>query len=89
MLASYLWDRPGYAAVAILVPLRLWAASTGVADCDESFNYWEAVHLFAAHDSYRRPLQTWEYAPNYALRSWAYVLPFAGLARLASYGAKG
>ena len=31
---------------------------------------------------WRRPFQTWEYAPNFALRSWAYVAPYALLAKL-------
>ena len=66
-------DRLTLAAVAVLVPLRLYGALvSGVADCDEVYNYWEGVHLLARSDgAFRRPLQTWEYAPNYALRSWA------------------
>ena len=77
-------DRLTLAAVAVLVPLRLYGALvSGVADCDEVYNYWEGVHLLARSDgAFRRPLQTWEYAPNYALRSWAYVAPYAAVARL-------
>ena len=77
-------DRLTLAAVAVLVPLRLYGALvSGVADCDEVYNYWEGVHLLARSDgAFRRPLQTWEYAPNYALRSWAYVAPYAAIARL-------
>ena len=42
-----------------------------ITDCDESFNYWEPLHhlLFPKQTSF----QTWEYAHNYALRSWAYL----------------
>ena len=81
-------DRLTLAAVAVLVPLRLYGALvSGVADCDEVYNYWEGVHLLARSDgAFRRPLQTWEYAPNYALRSWAYVAPYAAVARLADAG---
>ncbi|KAJ1454519.1 Alg9-like mannosyltransferase family-domain-containing protein [Pelagophyceae sp. CCMP2097] len=71
-------------ALAVLVPVQAFAAlASGVSDCDEVFNYWEAVHLFAAGSSrHRVALQTWEYAPHFALRSWAFVAPYAGLARL-------
>jgi alpha-1,2-mannosyltransferase len=54
-----------------------------IADCDEVFNYWEPLHyLLHGHG-----LQTWEYSPAYALRSYLYVvlhLPFALLARAAA-----
>ncbi|EGF80383.1 hypothetical protein BATDEDRAFT_11440, partial [Batrachochytrium dendrobatidis JAM81] len=38
-------------------------------DCDEVFNYWEPTHYL----QYGTALQTWEYAPQYAIRSWAYI----------------
>ena len=75
--------QPAAAALLALIPLRLlnaWLA--GVADCDETYNYWEAVCLLAAPHPVRRPLQTWEYAPEFALRSWAYVLPYAAISRI-------
>lgn len=40
-----------------------------VMDCDETFNYLEAAH-YALHGT---GMQTWEYAPQYGLRSWFYV----------------
>ena len=75
--------QPAAAALFALIPLRFlnaWLA--GVADCDETYNYWEAVCLLAAPHPFRRPLQTWEYAPEFALRSWAYVLPYAAISRI-------
>ncbi|KAI9202641.1 Alg9-like mannosyltransferase family-domain-containing protein [Polychytrium aggregatum] len=39
------------------------------ADCDEVFNYWEPTHYL----QYGWGLQTWEYSPVYAIRSWSYV----------------
>ena len=41
-----------------------------IPDCDEVFNYWEPLHyvLFGSG------LQTWEYAPTFALRSYAYLV---------------
>ena len=47
-------------------------------DCDETYNFWEPLHyvLFGSG------MQTWEYAPQYALRSWTYIELHAGLLRL-------
>jgi alpha-1,2-mannosyltransferase len=69
---------------AVLCAARLAAAaSCPVLDCDETFNFVEPVHYVL----YGRGLQTWEYSPAFALRTYAYVaahaaaaLPF-GLAR--------
>ncbi|KUJ16952.1 glycosyltransferase family 22 protein [Mollisia scopiformis] len=40
-----------------------------IQDCDETFNYWEPTHFI----SHAYGLQTWEYSPEYAIRSWLYV----------------
>ncbi|KXX76262.1 hypothetical protein MMYC01_207166 [Madurella mycetomatis] len=40
-----------------------------IQDCDETFNYWEPTHYL----SHGYGLQTWEYSPNYAIRSWLYI----------------
>lgn len=40
-----------------------------IQDCDETFNYWEPAHYL----SHGYGLQTWEYSPTYAIRSWLYV----------------
>ncbi|RMJ14375.1 hypothetical protein CDV36_005985 [Fusarium kuroshium] len=40
-----------------------------IQDCDETFNYWEPTHYL----SYGYGLQTWEYSPDYAIRSWLYI----------------
>lgn len=39
-------------------------------DCDEVFNYWEPMHYI----QYGRGMQTWEYSPEFSIRSWAYIL---------------
>lgn len=53
-----------------LVAARLLAAAVSpIPDCDEVFNFWEPTH-FVTHGS---GLQTWEWSPVYAIRSWAYV----------------
>ncbi len=41
-----------------------------ISDCDETFNFWEPLHYL--HHGYG--LQTWEYSPTYAIRSWSYIL---------------
>jgi alpha-1,2-mannosyltransferase len=56
-----------------------------ITDCDESMNYWEPTHYLL----YGRGLQTWEYSPSYALRSYAYAGLHAlmGLVLGAAWGA--
>ena len=53
--------------------------------CDETFNYWEPVHYVL----YGSGFQTWEYAPQYAFRSYGYVgiHAFIGLAVGGAWGA--
>ena len=40
-----------------------------IQDCDEVYNYWEPTHYL----NHGHGLQTWEYSPEYALRSWLYA----------------
>ncbi|KAI1073471.1 Alg9-like mannosyltransferase [Whalleya microplaca] len=40
-----------------------------IQDCDETFNYWEPTHYL----SHGYGLQTWEYSPDFAIRSWFYI----------------
>ena len=57
-----------------------------VQDCDEVFNYWEPTHYL----DHGYGLQTWEYSPEYALRSWLYIVIHAIPGRIASlFSAKG
>ncbi|KAJ2161124.1 mannosyltransferase [Coemansia sp. RSA 552] len=72
--AGRLWQaehalRFGKVFLALLVVRLVGAAAAPVQDCDEVFNYWEALHA----EQFGRGKQTWEYAPQFALRSWAYV----------------
>ena len=46
------------------------ALFNSISDCDETFNYWENMHYLI----YGKGFQTWEYAPQNALRSYAYIL---------------
>ncbi|KAH8727813.1 Alg9-like mannosyltransferase family-domain-containing protein [Phaeosphaeriaceae sp. PMI808] len=45
------------------------AAFAPIQDCDEVFNYWEPSHYL----NHGYGLQTWEYSPEYAIRSWTYT----------------
>lgn len=54
----------------ILLIIRLFSAVFNqVWDCDETYNYWEPLHF----SLYKYGFQTWEYAPQYALRSYLYI----------------
>ncbi|KJZ79165.1 hypothetical protein HIM_01316 [Hirsutella minnesotensis 3608] len=57
--AFYIFLAAGLVA-AVFAPIQ---------DCDETFNYWEPTHYL----SHGYGLQTWEYSPDYAIRSWLYV----------------
>jgi hypothetical protein len=59
-----------------IVAFYIFAAANIVAaffapiqDCDEVFNYWEPTHYL----NHGYGLQTWEYSPEYAIRSWTYT----------------
>lgn len=43
-----------------------------IPDCDETFNYWEPLNLLLRGFG----KQTWEYSPEFAIRSYAYLLPY-------------
>ena len=61
---------PTSTALIVLLAARTVAAlSVPISDCDEVFNYWDPMHLL----THGKALQTWEYHPRFALRSWAYV----------------
>ena len=65
------WTPAPHTALKLLLAARLSAAIwSGISDCDETFNYWEPTH----HLLYGQGLQTWEYDPRFALRSYLYLL---------------
>lgn len=57
---------------AILAPIQ---------DCDEVFNYWEPTHYL----NHGYGLQTWEYSPEYAIRSWTYAGIHASIIWIGSF----
>ena len=70
ILAFYLFGAVNTVA-ALYAPIQ---------DCDEVFNYWEPTHYL----THGYGLQTWEYSPDYAIRSWFYVLLHAIVGKFAS-----
>lgn len=64
------WAPLPYTAFKAILSARLCAAVwNNIADCDETFNYWEPTHYLM----YGKGLQTWEYSPAFAIRSYAYL----------------
>lgn len=65
------WAPSWRGTFAVLLAVRIaWAAVAVIGDCDEVYNYWEPLHQLG----FGRAFETWEYAPQYAIRSWAYIL---------------
>ena len=67
---SDVWLPETNTAFRILMSVNLcYALTSYISDCDETYNYWEPLH----HLMYGKGMQTWEYSPLYAIRSWAYI----------------
>jgi alpha-1,2-mannosyltransferase len=60
---------PGVAFSIFLIANTIAALFSPIQDCDETFNYWEPTHYL----NHGYGLQTWEYSPDYAIRSWTYT----------------
>lgn len=61
------------ALVALNVTVRIYSSIYMIiADCDETYNYWEPLNLLLRGFG----KQTWEYSPEYAIRSYAYLVPY-------------
>lgn len=70
---------PITAFYAFLVVNLLAAAYAPIQDCDEVFNYWEPTHYL----NHGYGLQTWEYSPEYSIRSWLYIVIHAIIGKTA------
>ncbi|SNX87780.1 related to ALG9 - mannosyltransferase [Melanopsichium pennsylvanicum] len=85
------WSPSTSAAFRFLIIIRVSSAMYSVIkDCDESFGYWEPLHLLVFPRGKHHanvPFQTWEYSPPFAIRSWAFIAQFLPLAKtLAFFG---
>ena len=63
----------------------LAALHAPIQDCDEVFNFWEPAHFL----DHGYGLQTWEYSPEYSIRSWLYVSLHATAAKISSWVVRG
>lgn len=66
-----------FVLVLLLVASRLYVQPlySLISDCDETFNYWEPLNLLLRGFG----KQTWEYSPEYSIRSWGFLVPFYGI----------
>jgi len=65
------WAPSALTAFRILILVRFFAAMySTISDCDEVFNYWEPLHYLVKGNGF----QTWEYSPDYSIRSYAYLV---------------
>lgn len=78
-----LWVPSRETAVSLLVLPRLVSAmASPIADCDETFNYWEPLHYLLFGFGF----QTWEYSPAYALRSYLYLRLHSAVTTATTFG---
>lgn len=77
-----------------MVSLRAWNSSSVVLlflsvnllaawinhidDTDETYGYWEPLHYLV----HSKGMQTWEYSPHYALRTYCFIVPLLPIAKL-------
>lgn len=73
LTAQYL-IRPRNAFLIFAIANSIAAYYAPIQDCDEVFNFWEPLH-YLLHGF---GLQTWEYSPEYGIRSWLYILLHTG-----------
>uniref|UniRef100_A0A2P2I866 Mannosyltransferase n=1 Tax=Hirondellea gigas TaxID=1518452 RepID=A0A2P2I866_9CRUS len=77
--SSRVWAPGTYTALKVLMSARFISAIFGIiSDCDETYNYWEPSHYLL----YGSGFQTWEYSPQFALRSYFYLMLHAAPAWL-------
>ena len=53
-----------------------------ILDCDEVYNFWEPTHYLDRGYGF----ETWEYSPDYAIRSWSYTAIHAFVAAFGRIG---
>lgn len=57
----------------VFLTVNLIAATVNhIDDTDETYGYWEPLHFFLEGHG----MQTWEYAPEYAIRPYSFIAPF-------------
>mmetsp|Transcript_2333 Transcript_2333/g.3677 ORF Transcript_2333/g.3677 Transcript_2333/m.3677 type:complete len:612 (-) Transcript_2333:129-1964(-) len=65
--------------LAIFLGVNIIASSINhIDDTDETYGYWEPLHYLL----YGVGLQTWEYAPQYSIRTYAFIYPLYAYANV-------
>jgi alpha-1,2-mannosyltransferase len=64
-------ERTIYSVISFLFPIFV-SISFFFLDTDETYGYWEPLHYV----TFQVGMQTWEYCSEYAIRSYAFILPF-------------
>ncbi|KAF2227938.1 Alg9-like mannosyltransferase family-domain-containing protein [Elsinoe ampelina] len=62
------WNMPWQVFVAFAVINTIAAVYSPIQDCDEVFNFWDPTHYL----NYGYGFETWEYSPEFAIRTWVY-----------------
>ncbi|GLB35861.1 putative mannosyltransferase [Lyophyllum shimeji] len=76
------WTPSFSLAFRIFLLIRVTGAMySNIDDCDEVFNFWEPLHFLDRGYGF----QTWETSPQYAIRSWAYILLHLPAARAVTF----
>jgi alpha-1,2-mannosyltransferase len=67
-----LLDYENWLIVGVALYIVVDAVFNGhIDDTDETYGYWEPLHYLL----YKVGMQTWEYSPQYGIRSYAFILP--------------
>ena len=81
-----------FTAITVFTLRVLSSFFSPVTDCDEVFNYWEPLIFISRYDGVESNMvttipafQTWEYANEYALRTFAFLTPFNIVLRTLSF----
>lgn len=65
-------DFPRSLLYAIFLTVYMIAAAINhIDDTDETYGYWEPLHYLL----YGRGMQTWEYSPEFSIRTYAFIFP--------------
>ncbi|EME42118.1 glycosyltransferase family 22 protein [Dothistroma septosporum NZE10] len=80
-LANLLMRDPIVAFYAFFTSHAIAAIFHPFQDCDEVFNFWEPTHYL----NHGHGFQTWEYSPEFAIRSWTYTALHAVITPLARF----
>ncbi|KAG7666213.1 ALG9 [[Candida] subhashii] len=71
-----------YALIGLNIAYRLYSAIYMIiADCDETYNYWEPLNLLLRNFG----KQTWEYSPEFKIRSYSYLIPYYIIGKFFQY----